>query len=120
MTITDIKIDTALNQLVADLQTARDYIATHGLTKNMFGCFGRGACTVGALLWAIGLREWQLESPNPRLRSAVYALAVTLGQPASVSSWAARVALYEFNDHPESEQADIIGLFDTTIQRLAA
>lgn len=116
MTITMPEIDVATEQLIADLQTARDLIAVHGLAKEEFLAFGGGYCTVGAVQKvAAGGATMEF---TPRSHRAIHALADTLGYEGRPEQL--RGALYDYNDSQFSEKADILSLFDVTIARLSA
>jgi hypothetical protein len=119
MTITlpevDHEVDTAIEQLITDLENARDYIDKHGLAKRQFfSVFTNARCMDGAIMTAIG----RAALGNPRRDRALYALASTLG--ADLSTVGVKKAVYDFNDSPLTEQADVIGIFNTTIDRLRA
>lgn len=111
------KIDEATDQLVADLQTARDLIAVHGLAKEVFVAFGGGYCTVGAIKKVTVGGATMLDTGRSDL--ACRALADTLGY-VGAGGLLLRGSLYDYNDSPFSEQADVLALFDTTIARLSA
>lgn len=118
MTITlpdldQLAVDAAIEQLIIDLETARDYIDKHGLAKQQFfSALTNARCTDGAIMAAVG--RYSLN--NPRRARALYALATTLGADLSVTT--PKAAVYTFNDSPLTETADAVGLFNTTIDRL--
>lgn len=116
MTITlpeiDHEVDAAIEQLITDLENARDYIDKHGHTKNQYAsALTNATCSEGAIIRVVprGARRWR----------ALYALAATLGADISTVTSAA-VSVHRFNDADETEKADVIGLFNTAIDRLRA
>lgn len=112
MTITfpDVEVDAAIEQLITDLENARDYIDKHGLVKNMYvSPLTDAACSEGAIMRTV---------PRGVRRSrALYALASTLGSDTSTAVSTA-MAVHEFNDAEETEKADVLALFDVTINSL--
>lgn len=116
MTVTlpdvDHEVDAAIEQLITDLENARDYIDKHGLAKNQYvSVLTNAACSEGAIMRVV---------PRGVRRSrALYALAATLGGDTSTLAKAA-VSIHRFNDADETEKADILALFDVTINRLRA
>lgn len=124
MTITiDSEVDSAIEQLIADLRGARDIIAENGLAKEkFFDVFQNNSptCAVGAVLRQTGHDTDHKDAP--RVMRAVYALAVTLGKTEpdiDDPGLYYRSELYDFNDHADTTQDDILGLFDTAIARLS-
>ena len=117
MTLTiEAEADEAIDQLIADLEGARDIIADRGLVKGIFtGGIEANApcCTVGALMtWVDG--SWN----NPRVERAVYALATALGVDASTAE-GRRHALFDFNDEAFVTEDDVIDLYNLAIDRLS-
>lgn len=112
----EIDVPKVDDQLIADLQTARDLIAVHGLAKEEFLAFGGGYCTVGAVQKvAAGGATMEF---TPRAHRAIHALADTLGYEGRPEQL--RGALYDYNDSQFTEKADVLGLFQVTIDRLSA
>ena len=118
MTITlpeiDSEVDAAIEQLIADLEFARDYIDKHGLAKSQFrSVLTNETCSDGAIMLGIGRGAMQ----SPRRFRALHALAATLHADPEIS---AQKAVYRFNDHPLTEKADVVALFQDTIDRLCS
>lgn len=104
------EVDAAIEQLITDLENARDYIDTHGLAKNMYvSALTNAACSEGAIVRTVprGVRRFR----------ALHALASTLGADTSTVVRSA-IAVHEFNDADETEKSDVIALFNVTINSL--
>lgn len=114
--------------LVNDLTKARTLIAECGLTKGAFNLYADGSlCTIGAVVKAAGhhfeneYAPWEAPAVVPSLE----ALFDTLQEMQPLEEYAVdslpirRQRIYLFNDADETTQADVLGLFDTTIARVA-
>jgi hypothetical protein len=75
-----------------------------------------GYCTVGAINKAT--TGGATMAFRPRAKQAIHALASTLGYVGGPVDL--RESLYDFNDSPYTEKADIVALFQVTIDRLSA
>lgn len=118
--IDESEVDTVMDQLVADLRGARDIIAEFGFVQHTYGLHDyEPACIVGAVLRATGSNTTYSSMSAPRIERAVYALASTLGlderNRRSTSGLSRRFMLYRFNDDDVTTEADVMGLFNTTI-----
>ncbi|OMC55437.1 hypothetical protein A5747_13695 [Mycobacterium sp. IS-836] len=122
VTLPETELDPVTKQTIEDLTAARDLIARHGLAKKTFRSYINARCSGGAIGDAIGGGPYAFIHTNRGERAAI-ALATTLGwtrvtEDRDVEASAARGLIYDYNDADVTTQADVLGLFDTTIARL--
>lgn len=114
-----------------DLTAARTIIAERGLAKGAFNRHADGSvCTIGAVVAAIGrdysyventTDPWEDPRAIPVLDELYFTLLAVepLAPEFGESPASRRQRIYRFNDTDETTQADVLGLFDTTIARIA-